>query len=78
MSDSLIRDEFDLAGYQLDCKNIGRWGPTSLEALAVVLMEEIGEVARAILEKDSENLRDECIDAAAVLRRMYEQSNDLA
>ncbi len=78
MKDILIRDEFDLAGYQLDSKNITRWGPTTLQTLAVVLMEEIGEVARAILENDAENLRDECIDAAAVLRRMYEQSNDLA
>jgi NTP pyrophosphatase (non-canonical NTP hydrolase) len=39
---------------------------TSAEKKLTILMEEVGEVARAILERDPYNLREELVQVAAV------------
>lgn len=39
----------------------------------VILMEEIGEISRAILKGDKSAYRNEVVQAAAVLVAMYEQ-----
>jgi NTP pyrophosphatase (non-canonical NTP hydrolase) len=39
---------------------------SSLEHKSTVLLEEVGEVAHAVLENDIENLREELIQVAAV------------
>ncbi len=43
----------------------GEWKSTAHRKLTV-LMEEVGEIARAILEGDTENLRTEIVQVAAV------------
>ena len=55
-----------------------RWGPpaaalrTQRLELVAVLLEEVGEVARAVLEEDEANLRDELVQVAAVARKFWE------
>lgn len=39
---------------------------------ATVMGEEYGEICRAILENDRENLKDELVQLAAVCMRVYE------
>lgn len=50
-----------------------RWGTKSLNqpgrsayTSTTILLEEVGEVARAVLESDSEGLRNELLDVAQV------------
>ena len=48
-----------------------KWGPresiASDSRLALtILMEEVGEIARALLEHDDENLKDELVQVASV------------
>lgn len=55
--------------------NLRKWGPRSLETMAVVLGEEYGELCRAILEKNyGDGTRDAIIaelkDTAAVCIQM--------
>lgn len=67
-----IFDGIDVARDVADAK----WGSKSIPnrmdeqgyryALATILMEEVGEVARAILERDDENLADELFDVCQV------------
>lgn len=45
-----------------DCSGEG----ISPELKMVVLAEEVGEVARAVFERDGQNLRDELVQVAAV------------
>lgn len=53
----------------------GRWtsGPHSKNT---VLIEEVGEVSRAILNKDRDNLREELIQVAAVCMKWLEALDD--
>ena len=44
----------------------------SLPLAATILMEEVGEVCRAILEEDSARVREELLDVAAVCQRAWE------
>ncbi|MDP3766692.1 MAG: MazG nucleotide pyrophosphohydrolase domain-containing protein [Dehalococcoidia bacterium] len=74
----LIQDVLDERARQ-DAK----WGhPTeraiSLGTWQVVLVEEVGEVSRAILHRDRDNLRDELIQVAAVALAMAEAGHQLA
>lgn len=54
------------------------WGPPNATThtcrleLVAVLTEETGEVARAVLEDDVENLREELVQVAAVAQKMWE------
>lgn len=54
-------------------KSDEKWGTQSIPngthsdyALVTILLEEVGEVARAVLERDEENLRDELFDVMQV------------
>ncbi len=66
-------------------ENREKWGNQSREVVFAVLVEEIGEVARALLNRFSENkekdgavdLRKECVDAAAVLWDIYDRADEL-
>ena len=55
-----------------------KWGPPRAHAredlleLVVVLTEEVGEVARAVLEDDQQNLQEELVQVAAVCQKIYE------
>ncbi len=44
----------------------------SMESALAILMEEVGEIARAIQEKDTENIKTEIAQAAAVCIRMLD------
>jgi hypothetical protein len=48
-------------------------GREMLKNAVVVLTEEVGEVAHAVLEKDAANLREELVQVAAVCQRIYER-----
>ena len=54
--------------------NVSRWGEQSALVLQAVLMEEVGEVARALLEGKADHLRSEIIDTAAVLLELFEKA----
>lgn len=57
------------------CEQDTKWGKDrvlSANLWNTVLSEEVGEVARAILEHDNENLKTELIQVAAVCVAMYE------
>lgn len=66
-------------------QNQREWGDQSREVVFEVLMEEIGEIARALLnrfkknqQKDGKvNLEKECVNAAAVLLDIYERAEKL-
>ncbi len=47
--------------------------PQSNDEYAVILMEEVGEVARSTFESDYENLREELIQTMAVCCRWVEE-----
>jgi NTP pyrophosphatase (non-canonical NTP hydrolase) len=51
-----------------------RWGEQNhpFEYWNCILMEEIGEVSKAFMEKDDDNLRVELVQCAAVLMAMIE------
>jgi len=54
------------------------WGPPDATThalrleLVAVLTEEVGEVARAVLEADDDNLRTELVQVAAVAQKFWE------
>ena len=54
------------------------WGPPDAASrelmleLVAVLTEETGEVARAVLEQDRDNLRTELVQVAAVAQKFWE------
>lgn len=54
------------------------WGPPDAStdalvlALVAILTEETGEVARAVLEQDRDNLRTELVQVAAVAQKFWE------
>ena len=58
-------------------RQIRKWGEASQDGFdqkfAAILMEEVGEVARALLEGDRENLREEIVQVAAVCARAFER-----
>lgn len=66
-------------------QNKKEWGNQTREVVFEVLSEEIGEIARALLnrfkknqQKDGRvNLEKECVDAAAVLLDIYERAGKL-
>jgi NTP pyrophosphatase (non-canonical NTP hydrolase) len=60
----LVKEERELQDNKWGRGNGILWSSSSAAKLTV-LAEEFGEVARAILEVDPENLRDELIDVAA-------------
>jgi NTP pyrophosphatase (non-canonical NTP hydrolase) len=69
----MTREEvFKLLSKRRDAQN-KKWGradgdwPSSDPVKLTVLVEEVGEIANAILEGDLPNLKDELIDTAAVL-----------
>lgn len=47
--------------------NAERWGHTDSVTMLPVLVEEIGEIANAYLNRDFDNMRVELLQAAAVL-----------
>ena len=55
-----------------------KWGPPDASTYALklelvaVLTEECGEVARAVLEQDRDNLRTELVQVAAVAQKFWE------
>lgn len=63
-----VRQEELLADGKItvDCTN----PLTDMGAKLAVLIEEVGEVARAICEKDTKNLREELIQVSAVAASM--------
>ena len=69
-------ESFEAAVLERDLGNLQKWGKQTTAVLMLVLVEEIGEVARAQLESaPASKRREEIVDAAAVLRRMW---HDLA
>jgi NTP pyrophosphatase (non-canonical NTP hydrolase) len=68
-----VRDKIFESISEARFKADNKWGDNSLffctdKTLAVtVLLEEVGEVARAVLENDNENLKNELIDVAQVV-----------
>lgn len=56
-------------------RQIEKWGRTNpgWAVMIAVLTEEVGEVARALLDRDPVNMRTELIQTAAVCCRIYEQ-----
>lgn len=66
--------EFDALTIEQCESNHEKWGDQDTSMLMIVLMEEVGEVARAILQnEDSDRIRAEIVDCSSVLRRMYVQ-----
>ena len=63
--------EFDGLTIEQCESNHEKWGDRSVAMLLIVLMEEVGEIARAILENKSGDICGEIIDASSVLRRMF-------
>jgi hypothetical protein len=63
--------EFDGLTIEQCESNHEKWGDRSTSMLMIVLMEEVGEIARAILENKSGDICGEIIDASSVLRRMF-------
>jgi len=61
-------------------KNLEKWGEQGLGLLFIVLSEEVGEIARALLQNKGENvdLEREIIDASAVLLAMFERLMSLS
>ena len=60
--------EFDALTIKQDEANHEKYGDRSTSLLMIVLMEEIGEIAKAILESESsDRIRAEIIDASGVL-----------
>lgn len=68
------QDEFLKAVKVERQRQIQKWGLEwrSPELLIAVLMEEVGEVARAAMENDSEQYLIELVQVAAVACQMYE------
>lgn len=70
--------EFQAAVQAERARQDARWGPPDAASrelmleLVAVLTEETGEVARAVLERDRENLREELIQVAAVAQKFWE------
>lgn len=66
-------------------QNKKEWGDQTREVVFEVLSEEIGEIARALLNRFKTNqlkdgsidLEKECVDAAAVLLDIYERAGKL-
>jgi NTP pyrophosphatase (non-canonical NTP hydrolase) len=63
-------------------QNHGKWGDQDRYSLMVVLMEEVGEVARAILDDEHDPTKDcfddiesEIIDTGAVLLQLIHEVN---
>ncbi|PZR17548.1 MAG: hypothetical protein DI536_04335 [Archangium gephyra] len=58
-------------------RQIAKWGNTfpagGFDTMVAVLTEEVGEVARAVLDGDRKNLRVELVQVAAACLRMIEQ-----
>lgn len=76
------REIFEAIAAERDNQN-AKWGEGSIRdrSLAVgytVLGEEVGEVARAILEGDAEGLRLELVQVAAVAVAILESLGDAA
>lgn len=55
-------------------RQIEKWGFRVLDMpyYLTILVEEVGEVARAILDKDPKDIRDELIQVATVAKTMAE------
>jgi len=49
----------------------------SLDRGYVILLEEVGEVAKSILEKDNNELYKECVQSATILMRLAAMSRNL-
>jgi NTP pyrophosphatase (non-canonical NTP hydrolase) len=67
-----LTDIVSKLGLEVELERIAqlhKWGPQdhSHDKWFTILGEEVGEIARAILEQDDKNLRDELIQSAAVI-----------
>lgn len=79
-----MSDEFYTAIDYQAFRNQDKWGKQEPEVVFRVLVEEIGEIARALLNTYSENLvkdgsinlKKECVDAAAVLLNIWERADE--
>lgn len=66
-----LADPFGAETAARDRANVQKWGHQNGHILLLVLGEEMGEVAEAVAGGDPDRIRSECVDAAAVLRRIY-------
>lgn len=71
----LAQEEFLKKVQEERVKQNLKWGWQSHDGpkYYIILMEEIGELARGILEHRKENTTEEMVHSAAVLCAMYEQ-----
>ena len=61
-------------------ENIKKWSNEQpLPLLFIILSEEVGEIARGVLQNEGENvnLRKEIVDATAVLLAMFEKLEEV-
>ena len=69
--------EFDALTIEQCSTNCEKWGHQDLKTLMLVLMEEVGEISRAMLEGEPpERVRAEIVDTSSVLRRLYMQAEE--
>lgn len=75
VAEAVARTRFNEAVRAERGRQIEKWGHGNpgFSTMVAVLTEEVGEVARAVLDGDTENLVEELEQVGAVACRMYEQ-----
>lgn len=69
--------DFDQRTAEREAGNLEKHGRQTFQWLTLCTMEELGEICRAHMEcQGVKRVREEIIDAAALLRRMYTQAGE--